>query len=354
MLKEDDIRELERRLDAALEIELPRLAAVRENCKGDLQFETLGGPTGELYPIATVATDGGENQLRLDPIRIHVLRVADSDGNIHFDGFIPISLEPDQILEQYFLDAPLMRMLESELGIAIRDFQPANSYQRGSFLQMLRELLEWGAILKLAMERRSPPRLIMRDGLLRSVMVPEALWGPLHQRLEHYSRQHRHLLVGVAKRSEVLNYLSLAVSLEAVLPQGSRGYARIPRSLEAEAAPPAYRWLGPRSMGQLVAVRPTEHSGMMYACEIPDWQQSQTSLILAHLAANAGAFPQAGYPLALSRAHQHARIGDFEIAFVEKLLLQNLRLRDPALSQEVALQQLLGRRLSLPPEDSRA
>lgn len=349
MLTEAAISDLEVSLARALDIELPRLQQVQARCRQHFLVEEVPKVAGPLHPVATVATDGGENQLQLDPIRVHVLRIADSDGGRHFEGFIPVSLTPAEILEAYFAEAPLVRLLETELGIEFRDFLPENSYQRGNFLQLIREVLEWGAMLKLA-ATKTTPHLLIRDGLLRSVAVPERVWEPLRTRLGHYSELHGHRIVGVAKRSAVLNYLSLAVGMEQQLPFGQQGFVRVPKELEKEAAPPNYSWMQSRLLGQLYILRPSAHAQLFFACEIPAWQEASASEILGHLAVSGGAFPQPGYPLAIQEAHRHARIGEFEIAFMERLLLKSLTERNPHLSQEVALQQLMGRRLSLPVE----
>lgn len=350
MLTTEAIEQLQLSLNAALEIELPRLHEVRAACGLGLERQPIPEQAASLHSIATVATDGGENQLRLDPIRVHVLRIADSDGNRHFDGFIPMSLLPIEILEKHFLKDPLIRFLQSELNLTLESMLPSTSYQKGNFLQMLRELLEWAALLRLASERKGP-RLLIRDGLLRSVVVPDHIWEPLAQRFEHHTKANGHLLVGVAKQSAVLNYLSLAMALEQSLPPGTAGYVSVPRDLEKDAAPPAYNWMGARSLGELCALRTTNATGLIFACEVPRWLQHATGTIMANLARNAGAFPYAGYPVALADAHQYARLGQFEIAFMEQLLLRALAEHDQALALQVSLQQTLGRRLSLPVGD---
>jgi hypothetical protein len=52
--------------------------------------------------VATVATDGGENRLSLEPMQLQVVRVADSLGEIYFEDFIAQSLTPEEILRFFF------------------------------------------------------------------------------------------------------------------------------------------------------------------------------------------------------------------------------------------------------------
>lgn len=88
---------------------------------------------------------------------------------------------------------------------------PQSDFQRSHLLSMLRELMEWAALLKLA--SRPPAKLLIRDGLLRSVVLTDLVFQRIGEKFEALTAKHGHLLVGVAKRSRVLNYLSVALGL---------------------------------------------------------------------------------------------------------------------------------------------
>ncbi|HYE77855.1 MAG TPA: DNA double-strand break repair nuclease NurA [bacterium] len=355
VFSEEAISDLEESLKVALAHEYHRLDDVRKSIPKRVDFHRFDGATAPQRVVATVATDGGENQLRLDPIRLHVLRVANSSGHFYFQGFIAQSLQAEQILELYFKNNRPLHRLHRDLGTSPEDFLPRDdqSWARANLLGLLRELMEWGALLELVSVAAPPQLLAVRDGLLRTVAIRQEIWNLLKARFEHYHNRFGHQLVGVAKRSAVLNYLSLAFGLDQLLPEGEAGWATIPRDLEQEASPRSYAWVGPRNMGQLVLARLTPHSGLAYACEVPGWLGADTPAIMAALAQDAKqGYPSTGYPLSLSEAHRHAHIGGIEITFLEQLLLNQLRERDPHIAQEVALQQMLGRRLSLPDEES--
>ena len=137
--------------------------------------------TAPLPAIATVATDGGENKLSLDPIRLQIIRVADSDGEIYFEDFIPQSLQPEEIVRFFFQSNPKLQKFLAYVEVEWEELLPTGDFQRSHLLQMLRELMEWAALLKLASQ--SPPRLLIRDGLLRSVMLPKSVFERLKRQI---------------------------------------------------------------------------------------------------------------------------------------------------------------------------
>jgi hypothetical protein len=213
---------------------------------------------------------------------------------------------------------------------------------------MFRELLEWGAILKL-MSEESKPHIVIRDGLLRSVPISTKIFEALKIALEDASRQYGHLLVGVAKRSGVINYLSLILSIDDSLPKGKLAFIQISKELEKEATPPNYRWMISRSMGDLVLARLAENTNAIYPIDIPIWEKDSMEYILQCLSKDAeGSFPSPGYPFSLVLAHRYARIGGFEIQMMERMLIDELKNRDPNMADHVLRQMMLGKKLSIP------
>ena len=98
---------------------------------------------------------------------------------------------------------------------------------------MLRELMEWAALLKLASQL--PVKLLIRDGLLRSVLLTDEVFQRLRDKFEKLTTKYGHLLVGVAKRSRVLSYLSVALELSEGFSHGVPAYLPVPAELEREA-----------------------------------------------------------------------------------------------------------------------
>ena len=173
-----------------------------------------------------MATDGGENRLNLEPIRVQVLRVADSDGEIYFEDFIPLSLSPEEILRFYFKAEPRLQKFLDYLGCDWDALMPQSEFQRSNLLAMLRELMEWAALIELASQ--PPAKLLIRDGLLRSVLLTHGVFQRLRARFETMTAEHGHLLAGVAKRSRIINYLSVALNLNESFADRQPSYAVVP------------------------------------------------------------------------------------------------------------------------------
>jgi hypothetical protein len=341
------LERLHRSLELALNQEWPQLDKMHRRLAPlqPVTIQPLSAGARTISVVATVATDGGESRLSLDPIRVQVLRVADSDGEVYFEDFIPLSLAPEEILRFYFKSEPRLQRFLDYLGCDWEALLPHSEFQRSNLLAMLRELMEWAAILKLTSQ--PPAKLVIRDGLLRSVLLTDAVFQRLRERLETLTAKHGHLLVGVAKRSRVINYLAVALGLTESFAGGEPSYLAVPAELEREAAPAQYRWIGDRAMGQLHMARLDRGEAVpLFPVDVAVWQteRSAETMTLLHESARAS-FPMRGYPHALIRAHEHAHLGGIEIEFLERMLLDEIAARDPATAQQARRLRLLGRQL---------
>ncbi len=338
---------LQRSLELALNQEWPQLSAAQKKLAAHRPqpIHTAGG----LRPrpaIATVASDGGENRLSLEPIQLQVVRVADSLGEIYFEEFIAQSLKPEEILRFFFQSNQRLQRFIAYLQLDWDQLLPQSDFQRSHLLSMLRELMEWAALLKLASQ--PPPKLLIRDGLLRSVMLTDLVFQRIGEKFAALTAKHGHLLVGVAKRSRVLNYLSLALGLAESFAGGEPAYLFIPAELEREAAPAQYRWVGGRAMGRLhIARLDRGQSVPLLPVDVAAWQREhiEEAMSLLHDSAR-GSFPVRGYPQALVQAHEHARLGGLEIEMLERMLLEQIGQRDPAVARTARQLMLLGKQLT--------
>lgn len=349
------LADLQRSLELALNEEWPQLTDTQRLLATfrPTPIRPRKAATRALPVIATVATDGGENRLSLEPIRLQVVRVADSRGEIYFEEFIAQSLRPEEIVRFFFRSNPRFQKLLRYLRLDADALLPQSDFQRSQLLSMLRELMEWAALLELA--SLPPAKLLIRDGLLRSVLLSEVVFQRLAEKFEALTDKHGHLLVGVAKRSRVLSYLSVALGLNDCFAGGEPAYLRVPPELEQEAAPTQYRWIGNRAMGWLHLARLDRGEGVpLMPVDVPRWQRDRVdeSMSLLHESAQAS-FPTRGYPQALVQAHEHARLGGLEIEMLEGLLLEQVARRNPAAARQARQLMLLGRKLVELHEDSR-
>jgi hypothetical protein len=333
-------------LALALNHEWPQLERTRKRVATLPVVRICDGPAPTDMPIvATVATDGGEGRLSLAPIAIQVVRVADNRGVVHFEEFVPQSLRPDEVMRYFFASDERFQRFLRYLGVSLDDLMPENDFQKSYLLAMLRELLEWAALLKLAAQKQ--PTLLLRDGLLRSVMLRDRVFQALRRRLEELTTQHEHLLVGVAKRSSVVNYLTVAFGVNETFQVPFPAYVSIPPELEREAAPTQYRWIGDRAMGQLhLAKLDTGEDVPVLPIDMAVWQQHRIDDTMQYLRRSArGSFPRRGYPQELLVAHEFAKLSSLEIEMLESELLSELAAREPRVAQQASAMMLLGRRI---------
>jgi hypothetical protein len=254
-------------------------------------------------------------------------------------------LTPEEILRFFFQSNDRLQRFIKYLELEWNALLPRSDFQRCQLLAMLRELMEWAALLKLASQ--PPVKLLIRDGLLRSVLLTDVVFQRLREKFEKLTTRHGHLLVGVAKRSRVLSYLSVALGLSESFSNGEPAYLPVPPELEREAAPAQYRWIGSRAMGLLHIARLDRGEAVpLMPVDIPEWQVKRVGEAMSLLAGSAHAsFPMRGYPQALVQAHENAHMGGLEIEMLESLLLQKIAERDPAVARTARQLRLLGRQL---------
>jgi len=343
---QDRHNRIRRSLALALNHEWPQLERTRKRVARLPTVRILDEPAATDMPIvATVATDGGEGRLSLAPISIQIVRVADNRGVVHFEEFVPQSLRPDEVMRYFFASDERFQRFLRYLGISLEDLLPENDFQKSHLLAMLRELLEWAALLKLAAQKQ--PTLLLRDGLLRSVMLRDRVFQALRRRFEELTTEHGHLLVGAAKRSSVVNYLTVAFGVNETFQASLPAYVCIPPELEREAAPAQYRWIGDRAMGQLhLAKLDTGENVPVLPVDVAAWQQHRIDDTMRYLRRSArGSFPKRGYPQELLMAHEYAKLSSLEIEMLESELLRELATREPSVAHQASALMLLGRRI---------
>lgn len=343
----DRLERLERSLELALNQEWPQLSTTR-NRLARVRPTPIRLPASEslLSVVATVATDGGENRLSLEPIQVQVIRVADSLGEIYFEDFVAQSLTPKEILRFFFQSDQRLQRFLNYLQLDWNELLPSSDFQRTQLLSMLRELMEWATLLKLASQ--PPAKLLIRDGLLRSVLLTDLVFQRLREKFEKLTTKHGHLFVGVAKRSRVLSYLSVALGLDEGFANGDPAYLPVPAQLERDAAPSQYRWIGSRAMGLLHIARLDRGETVpLMPVDVAQWQHERVDEAMALLRQSAhGSFPIRGYPQELVQAHDHAHLGGLEMEMFEHLLLQQIAKRDSAVALTARQLMLLGKQLS--------
>jgi hypothetical protein len=343
MLPNLDIQDIRSNLHEALEVEKENLDKLRKRVR-ELQVIELG--YRQCYAVAPVATDGGQNRLSLEPMNVEIVRVVDSDGRVHFQGFLPLTSDPEKLGEWLFQNVPILRRLCQVLGspgspmdwreLSYLYFPAADRLKPDEttlaisdtrrFIKVLRDLLEWAALVELAYSSGRPIFLLIRDGLLRTKFIKKQIFPKLARVYEKAYETRGALIVGVAKRSKALNYLSLALALEGVFDRQKPCFAEVPRDLEAEAYTWAHTWMEGQCFGRLHLVKLVEgRDALVLPIDIPDWLMSRRKEVFEYLAETAKAsFPTLGYPYPLIRAHENANISGLEMTIIEDLMTRAL------------------------------
>ncbi len=107
---------LQRSLELALNQEWPQLSATQKRLAElrPVPIPLRPGNAKPLTVVAAVATDGGENELSLEPIRLQVIRVADSLSDVYFEDSVAQSLEPEEILRPSQMKLDERKVVRSE------------------------------------------------------------------------------------------------------------------------------------------------------------------------------------------------------------------------------------------------
>jgi hypothetical protein len=346
MLDEEQLQAVEKSLREAIAQETARLDRLRQKVR-KLEVTELG--YRQCYAVAPVATDGGENNLALEPMNVEIIRVVDSAGKVYFEGFIPLSSDPEELGERLFTSVPVLGNLIQVLGLSdwrelsylyfsesdlhSEDVRQAVSETR-RFVKVLRDILEWAALVQLAFGHSHPTFLLIRDGLLRTKFVKSDMVDRLSDafRCAHSSRGT--MVVGVAKHSKALDYLSLALRLEGVFDRETACFTEVPLDLEKEAYTWSHTWTERQCFGRLHLVKLVEgRDAPILPVDIPEWLRYRRKEVLEYLAETARAsFPVPGYPYPLVEAHKHARISSLEMEIISNLmsryLIESADLRD--------------------------
>lgn len=326
------VDEVRKGLRLAIERELPLLDDLRKQVRS-LKVLDLG--YRQAYAIAPVATDGGENRLTFDPLNVEILRVVDSDGRERFQKIVPLSGGVEIIRSAFSpQDADrvdiLVNFLE-RIGVTYRELSELleAGADRGSLryaIRHLRDIAEWAVLLDIAWTPSQGKVLVLRDGLLRTLALTPEVVKKLEKSFEDAHKETGSLLVGVAKRAKVLNYLSLALALEKPFSRRAPCFCEVPSNLELQAHGWARDWLEGHTFGRLHLAKLSEQpDAIVLPIDIPPWLMGRRKEVLEYLTeASKASFPTIGYPEPLIRAHELAVLHGLEMTVLSDMMVEEL------------------------------
>jgi len=307
--------------------------------------------------ISVVGTDGGNNTIKFDPYMIQIIRVVDSNNNEYWMEAVTPNIDIAELNARHLSPggkalSPLGEMMQL-LGVSsLSELSPMipvpgkHELVSPGWIQVYRELMEWAILLSIIRNYQfGSDTLVIFDGLLRSKVFARDLFTrgyiPRIQEAigEAYRQNRRRIyLVGLAKRSKVLDRYRLVMWLEGILTDRFPSYVEVPRELELKT----YIW-SEYARGDDTGVAGKEVNkfvaGKMFFAKFGDhpydpvWpvdilqsQVQDADIIMGHLLADAlNGFPVPFYPLSLQRAHDNAALVDFDFRLVQDLIIRSIR-----------------------------
>jgi hypothetical protein len=302
--------------------------------------------------VALMAADGGNNRVAFNPFYLQVIRVVDSVGKeLLLDVVSPGtdtadlsekhlgtgSGEPRTALGRLMRDLGANGLHELSRMIPLANKSP-------SWVLVYRDLCEWATLYDLIVNTRfATDTLIVRDGLLRSKIFAGDLFVQMYrllqQAIDAHKREHRRnvWLVGLAKKTEVLEYYRLGLTLAKTFPAGSPSFCPVPMALQKRV----YIWdeyirdpvpnpdgEDPKfNIGSMHFVRFGTRSGdPIWTVDLLHSQRDQAQAIFGYLLADAVAgFPIPFYPNSIQKADAHSRVADLDLDIVEDQLVDAIR-----------------------------
>ncbi|PNG93469.1 hypothetical protein [Streptomyces malaysiensis] len=299
--------------------------------------------------VALMSSDGGNNKIAFNPFYLQVVRVVDSNGKeLCLEVVSPIAdidaLSRRQFHEDGSPRTALGKMMHG-LGVErLQDLSPMMSGKSPSWVQVFRDLCEWATLYDLICHRDyAVDTLIVRDGLLRSKIFQGELFVKMGEQMyDAIDRVARHdrrkvWLVGLAKRTQVLEYYRLAISLSGVFDNGAPCFAKVPAGMLEKA----YQWEEytrdinddspgekPKfNFGSMYFVRFGPYSGdPIWTVDIMSRQDKEAQAIFGYLQADAVAgFPIPLYPNCIQQADSFSRVADLDMDIIEDQLVDAVR-----------------------------
>lgn len=348
MFDADQIRQLKGLIGDQVEASRAELDKLVEHARA-IESEVKVIKPRAATSVALMASDGGNNTVAFNPFYLQVVRVVDSNGKeLCLEVVSPISEIEDLGRRQFYSDGSprtaLGKMMKG-LGVErLNDLSPMMSGRSPSWVLVFRDLCEWATLYELICNRDyAVDTLIVRDGLLRSKIFHGDLFvqmgGQMHEAIERTWRRDRRKiwLVGLAKKTQVLEYYRLAISLSGVLDNGSASFAKVPSAMLDEA----YRWEEytrdarddspgekPKfNFGSMYFVRFGPYSGdPIWTVDLMSHQDREAQAIFGYLQADAVAgFPIPFYPNCIQQADSFSRIADLDLDIIEDHLVDAVR-----------------------------
>jgi len=293
--------------------------------------------------VALTAADGGNNAVAFNPFSLQIVRVVDSQGKELFLDVVSPRTDTSELSRKHLAERTALGGLMADLGVSeLRELSPVMAGRSPTWVGVYRDLCEWATLYDLVCKHDfAADTLVVRDGLLRAPIFTgdtlTRLGGLMRVAIERQARQnHRRVwLVGLAKKTKVLDHYRLAMSLAGIFDHGTPCFVQVPlgmqdsvyRSQEYVRDPDDATGGSVGNIGQMYFVRFGARAGdPVWTADLLAWQAGDAQAVFGHLQADAAAgFPVPFYPFSLQQADAHSRVADLDVEIIEDSLVDAVR-----------------------------
>lgn len=310
------------------------VAELKELCELTSQLKVIELGRSEDRAIAPVASDGGECRIVAEPFGFDIIRVADSEGTVYAEHVIALTDEPFTASQKIFNESELLqnfcdriKVPWDQLSFLIpgHETNDESNITTADMLPVIRDILEWAALVDLAAKARPFRVLLLKDGPLRTKSLTPNAVPKLRDYLMARYKSDGTLVAGVSKKSLLLDRLYLAIKVQGLLERDSPCCTKIDDTI-LKAVYKYDTYLTRQSFATTYVCKFAFAKCPYYAVDVADFQddpdQKKTLEILSTHSQTT--FQRIGYPSQLLRAHEYAHISDLDNSVVGKILKKSL------------------------------
>jgi hypothetical protein len=293
--------------------------------------------------VALTAADGGNNAVAFNPFSLQIVRVVDSQGKELFLDVVSPGTDVGELSRKHLAERTVLGQLMTDLGVTeLRQLSTVMTGRSPSWVRGYRDMCEWATLYDLVCRHDfAADTLVVRDGLLRTTIFAGDLLvraGRLMRAaIDRQAREnHRRVwLVGLAKKTKVLDHYRLAMSLAGIFDHGTPCFVPVPAHMQ-DSVYRSHDYLRDPddatggdigNIGQMYFVRFGPRAGdPVWTADLLAWQGADAQAVFGHLQADAAAgFPVPFYPFSLQQADAHSRVADLDVEIVEDSLVDAVR-----------------------------